>query len=238
MSRSRDRRPRRTSPLLPRRPIGLVVVALVALTLTACGDASGGTTATGANGPGPSSGPPLPSLLIQASDLPPDFRPSTGESAGYRFTLCGVDLEPTPATEQASARFATNEVGPFVEQRVRRYPDDSQAHVIDAMTAALRTCTTTTATDPSAPGRDTTFTVSPLDLPRFADQSVAWHQVAASSPQVPTDVVLMRQGRTIVLVTSYTFGRATDPDAVLAAARAAADRLTASGAPGGPETTP
>jgi hypothetical protein len=225
-------------PAPPRRParhlrrggrstVALTGLLLVGLVIAACGDPSGGP----AGAPTPSA-VPLSSLLLEPSALPAGFRPSSGQSTGYRFTLCGVDLEPTPAVEQVSARFATSEIGPFVEQRVRRYPDDSQRDVIEAMRTALASCSTTQATEAGGTHR-ATLAVSPLELPTFAEQSVAWHQVSTSSPQVPTDVVLMRRGRTIVLVTSYTFERATDPGTVLAVARAAAQRLTADGSPTG-----
>jgi hypothetical protein len=221
------RRPARARRRGGRRTVALTGLLLVVLTLAACGDPSGGP----AGAPTPSA-VPLDSLLLDPSALPAGFRPSSGQSTGYRFTLCGVDLEPTPAVEQVSARFARSEIGPFVEQRVRRYPDDSQRDVIEAMRTALATCTTTQATEPGGT-HGTALTVSRLELPTFAEQSVAWHQVSTSSPQVPTDVVLMRRDRTIVLVTSYTFERTTDPGTVLAAARAAAQRLTSGGSPAG-----
>jgi hypothetical protein len=207
----------------------------VALVLVGGLVACGSTTAPAAGGAdgAPSRSTPgtggVRAQLISAGDLPDGFRDSAGASPGYRLTLCGVDLEPTPVLDEAAARFAVSEIGPFVEQRVRRYPDDSQERVLTALAAALRTCTSTVAKDPSRPTQRTTLAISPLDVGDYGDQSVAWHQEPTSGPHVPTDVVLMRRGRTIALVTSYTFGRGLDLAAVRAAAAAAESQLAESG---------
>ncbi|GAB3680312.1 hypothetical protein [Angustibacter aerolatus] len=188
----------------------------------AAGDAqpSGSPTGSPGAGQGATTSEALQPLLVDATRLPDGFRESTGQAApGYRMTLCGVDLEPRPPAETATRRFARSGVGPFVEQRVRRYGDDSQAEVLVAMRQALRSCGETSATDPAS-GASTTMRVRPLQLRQFADDSVAWHQEAVDRP-VPTDVVLMRRGRTVVLVTSYTLGRVGDVGVVEQAATAA-----------------
>ncbi len=187
-----------------------------------------GCGAPGSAAPGqqPSPTTDLRGLLISAASLPARFRASTGESPAYRFTLCGVDLEPTAPVSSSSTRFARSEIGPFVEQRVRRYPDDSQRDVIAALRAALPTCASTRATDPASPGTATPFVVRTLALRQFGEDSIAWHQEVDGERPVPTDVVLMRKGRTIVLVTSYTFEAATDPQTILDAAAAAEAPLT------------
>lgn len=220
---------RRPRPHGPTRALAGTIALLLLGGVVACGSPTRPGQAADddrrPSGSAPAAPDGLRASLITADALPAGFRDSTGVAPGYRLTLCGVDLEPTPASDHVATRFAVSEIGPFVEQRVRRYPDDSQQRVLTAMAAALRTCTTTAAEDPSRPGQRTTFVITPLDVGRFADQSVAWHQEPTSGPHVPTDVVLMRRGRTIALVTSYTFGRSTDPAAIRAAAAAAATRL-------------
>lgn len=201
------------------RPSAPFIVLLGVATLVAVSACGAQSSATPAQPPGPATD--LRGLLITADSLPADFRASTGESRAYRFTLCGVDLEPTAPVATSSARFAQSEIGPFVEQRVRRYADDSQREVISAMRAALTTCTTTVATDPADPQSRTTFTMRSLDLRQFGEDSVAWRQQVDGDRPIPTDVVLMRKGRTVVLVTSYTFGRDTDPQTIVDAATAA-----------------
>lgn len=213
----------------PTRAVATAVALVLLGGLVACGSttapaAGGDTGAQSRSTPGTDG---VKAQLISADALPDGFRDSTGAAPGYRLTLCGVDLEPTPASDQAAARFAVSEIGPFVEQRVRRYPDDSQERVLTALAAALRACTSTVVQDPSRPTQRTSLSISPLDVGDYADQSVAWHQEPTSGPHVPTDVVLMRRGRTIALVTSYTFGRSPEPGAIRAAAAAAESRLGA-----------
>lgn len=234
-SRPHPGRPERTSDAPhPRAGLTRTLAGTIGLLLLGGLAACGSTTSSA--GAGAQDHPPATTTpggthaqLISADVLPGGFRDSTGVSPGYRLTLCGVDLEPTPAVDHSAARFAVSEIGPFVEQRVRRYPDDSQERVLTAMASALRTCTTSVAEDPAHPGQRTTFAITPLDVGRYADQSVAWHQEPTSGPHVPTDVVLMRRGRTIALVTSYTLGKVTDPAAIRAAAAAAESRLAAEG---------
>jgi hypothetical protein len=212
------------------RAVAAALALLLLGGVAACGDATP-PGAAGSSEPTRSTAAAgsLRTRLMSADVLPEGFRDSDGAAPGYRLTLCGVDLEPTPAVEQVATRFAVSEIGPFVEQRVRRYPDDSQERVLSALASAVRTCTSTVAHDPSRPGRRATLAITPLDVGAYADQSVAWHQEPTSGAHVPTDVVLMRHGRTIALVTSYTVGRSTDPAAIRAAAAAAASLLVADG---------
>ncbi|GAB3590624.1 hypothetical protein GCM10027446_05890 [Angustibacter peucedani] len=165
-------------------------------------------------------------VLVSPADLPEGFAASGGQSAGYRQTVCGVDIEPTPPVQQASARFSQGPVGPFVEQRVRVYPDDSATAVVAALRKALATCTSyqlpANGTAPAA-----TMAVRPLDLPQLGDESVAWRQVPQTDLPITTDVVLIRSGRTVVLMTSYALKEAPPETTVKQAATAAANRLGA-----------
>ena len=67
--------------------------------------------------------------------------------------------------------------------------------------------------------------VQPLDLPQLGDESVAWRQTPDTKLPITTDVVLIRSGRTVALVTSYALKRAPDAATAEQAATAAADLL-------------
>ncbi len=206
-----------------------VAVAVALLSSSACGVehrddalAPGASPGTG-SGTGSSA---ATSALISAADLPAGFADSGGQSAGYRQQVCGVDLEPSAPARTASARFSQGPVGPFVEQRVRVYADDTASSVMARLRTALAGCDqydlAATASAPAA-----SVAVEPLDLPQLGDESVGWRQVARSELPITTDVVLIRRGRTIVLVTSYALKAPPPTSTIEQAATAAADRLGA-----------
>ncbi|KQX66010.1 hypothetical protein [Angustibacter sp. Root456] len=201
----------------------VLAVGALALTLTACGVESspGVRPAAGVTGSRPAQ-----ALLVAASDLPEGFRDSGGQSPGYAQQVCGVDLEPSPPVQTADARFSQGPLGPFVEQRVRVYDDDSAAAMMARLRRALAACDhydlTASATAPAA-----SIDVEPLRLPALGEESLAWRQTPRTSLPVTTDVVLIRTGRTVVLVTSYALKQAPDGDTARVAAQAAAKRLSA-----------
>jgi hypothetical protein len=69
------------------------------------------------------------------------------------------------------------------------------------------------------------MSVEPLALPQLGEESVAWRQTPDTELPVTTDVVLIRSGRTVVLVTSYALKTAPPPATAEQVATAAADRL-------------
>ncbi|MGN6299603.1 MAG: hypothetical protein ACTHN8_00735 [Angustibacter sp.] len=211
-----------SSAVLSSARLALAVGALT-LVLTACGVEStdGVRPAAGVTGPRPAQ-----ALLVSASDLPDGFRDSGGQSPGYAQQVCGVDIEPTAPVRTADARFSQGPLGPFVEQRVRVYADDSATAMMARLRRALATCDhydlPASATAPAA-----RIDVRPLSLPTFGEESLAWRQTPRTTLPVTTDVVLIRSGRTVVLVTSYALKQAPDDDTARVAAQAAARRLSA-----------
>lgn len=214
------------SVLHPWSRVMVVVVAVVvgSLVVTGCGvEQRDDGVAPGATG---SRGPSAQQVLMRPEDLPDGFAPSAGQSEAYRQTVCGVDIEPSKPVQTASARFSQGPLGPFVEQRVRVYDDDSAAGVVQALRAALASCTSyQLPASASAPA--VTMAVRPLNLPQLGDESVAWRQVPQTDLPITTDVVLIRSGRTVVLVTSYAVKEAPPEATVEQAATAAANRLGA-----------
>lgn len=202
--------------------VGAVAVALAVLLLTSCGADDAGSAGTAAPGSTPVATPAASSLLVRAQDLPSGFRDSGGQDGGYRQTVCGVDIEPVPPVDSASARFSEGPLGPFVEQRVRVYAGDTD--VVSRVRAALEGCTKyslpATASGPAA-----VLDVQRLDVPPLGDESVAWSQTARTDVPITTDVVMIRSGNTVALVTSYALKTPPDPDVVMRAAQAVAARL-------------
>lgn len=216
--------PGRTNPCgatLPTRAACLLVSAI--LGLTGCGVESQGD---GVSARPSASGPSARALLVSAQDLPAGFADSGGQDENYRQSVCGVDLEPSKPVDTASARFSQGPVGPFVEQRVRIYADDSAAAVLKRLRTALASCSRySLPASGTAPA--VTFAVQPLALPRLGEDSVAWRQVPQTDLPITTDVVLIRTGRTVVLVTSYAIKEAPSEQTVQQAAQAAAQKFSA-----------
>ncbi|GAA4348371.1 hypothetical protein [Angustibacter luteus] len=198
-----------------------VLVGLVALLLGGCGAR---TSDAGSPGTPGSTARSANALLVGADDLPAGFAASAGQASTYRQQVCGVDLEPTKPVQTASARFSQGPLGPFVEQRVRVYDDDSATDVLADLREALKTCGSydLPASGSSAAVR---VAVQPLDVPQLGDESVAWRQAPDTQLPITTDVVLIRSGRTVALVTSYALKQAPDAATATQAATAAADLL-------------
>lgn len=161
---------------------------------------------------------------ITADDLPEGWRVSNPGGEGYRTTFCGVDLEPVAPVKTVRYRFTRSPVGPFLEQHVRAYADDTAAEVIAAIQAALPTCRESEAvgdgTNPSV-----RFTVEALTLSATAGadaDTVAWRQQPVGGGVV-SEIVLTRRGAAAVLLMAYSVRG--DPDrSALEAALAAVPR--------------
>lgn len=212
--------------LLPAKLFVLVLPAVAgSLALAGCGvGQAGDASAPGGGASGTADPASAQRVLLEPADLPKGFAASGGQSASYRQRVCGVDIEPGKPVQTASARFSQGPLGPFVEQRVRVYADDSAAGVVRALRTALASCTSyQLPASGAAPA--VTMAVRPLQLAQLGDESVAWRQVPQTDLPITTDVVLIRSGRTVVLVTSYALKQAPPAATVEQAATAAANRL-------------
>ena len=186
-------------------------LCLLTLTLTGCG---------GASDPAPAPTPvPAARYRVPVERLPDGWRASNPREGGYRTTFCGVDLEPTAPVDSARYRFAKGPVGPFLEQQIRSYAQNTAADVIGAIRTALPGCREFEAAgDESSPA--VRFTVEPLSLPSVAASSpdtVAWRQQPADGSGVVSDVVLTRRGTTAVVLVAYSLRDGPDRDALTAA---------------------
>ena len=179
-----------------RRPTLLALgICLLTLALAACG---------GSSDPAPAATPvPAAHYRVPVEQLPAGWRTSNPGGDGYRTTFCGVDLEPAAPVDSAHYRYAKSPVGPFLEQHVRSYTQNTAAEVIGAIQTALPGCREFEAAgDADYPA--VRFTAEPLDLPAASGpDTVAWHQKAADGSGVASDVVLTRRGTTAVALVAY-----------------------------------
>lgn len=155
-------------------------------TATATGGQASIATMTGGNGMGRR-------LVLGAGAVPPGWSDSTPrETGGYRMTICGVDLEPSAPIDGAQKRWQNSPNGPFLEQHVRVYADQTASTVLNGLARAIPSCPGYTATDSS--GGSATYTVEPLSVPG-ASGFVTWRQkltlpqpTAAATTQVPSPI--------------------------------------------------
>ena len=194
-----------------RRPTVLVLgLCLLTLALAGCG---------GSSDPAPAASPvPAAQYRVPVERLPAGWRASNPREGGYRTTFCGVDLEPVAPVDSARYRFAKGPVGPFLEQQVRSYAQNTAAEVIGAIQTALPGCREFEAAgDESSPA--VRYTVEPLSLPSAASgpDTVAWRQKPADGSGVASDVVLTRRGTTAVVLVAYSLRDEPDRAALVAA---------------------
>lgn len=175
-------------------------------------------------------------LLVPTSALPTGWTATPArDTRGYRMTVCGVDLEPSDPVDGAQQNWQASAAGPYLEQHVRVYADDTAATVTKALASKIPDCTTYTAKD--GDGGQSTFTVEKLSLDGAPAGVVAWRQrvripvpgsaTGTSSPttaEVVQDVAVRRTGASVVLLNAYGVGKNPD-DAVLV------DALKAIGSP-------
>lgn len=173
----------------------LLALGICLLTLTACG---------GPGDPAPAATPVPPAhYRVPVEQLPAGWRNSSPTEEGYRTTFCGVDLEPAAPVDSAHYRYAKSPVGPFLEQHVRSYTQNTAAEVIGAVQAALPGCREFEAAG-DADYPSVRFTAEPLDLPAASGpDTVAWRQKAADGSGVVSNVVLTRRGTTMVALVAY-----------------------------------
>lgn len=148
--------------------------------------------------------------LISVDDLPKDWRPSNDPQTGYRTQVCGVDLEPAAPAATAGARFSMGPFGPFVQQYVRSYADDTAERVITGLAGELPGCTSYVATG-TRQTKSATFLIKPLHLDSAGPGVVSWRQTPESDPGLITDLAFFRRGTTMIVFLSYSLRRDPDP---------------------------
>jgi hypothetical protein len=100
--------------------------------------------------------------------------------------------------------------GPFLQQYVRSYADDSAERVITGLTEALPGCTSYVATG-TKETKSATFQVEPLSLDSVGPEVVSWRQTSESSPGLTTDLAFVRRDQIMIVFLSYSLREKPDP---------------------------
>ena len=185
---------------VPRLPLLLLAVVITTV-VTACQQA-----------PEPVPPPEVrpEDYLISVGDLPKDWRPSNDPRTGYRTQVCGVDLEPSEPAATASARFSMGPFGPFVQQYVRHYADDTAEQVITGLAGQVPGCASYVATG-TRETKSATFLIKPLRLDSAGPGVVSWRQSPDTDPGLITDLAFFRRGNTMIVFLSYSLRHDPDP---------------------------
>jgi hypothetical protein len=164
-------------------------------------------------GPNPPTSAPVvrpEDYLIKVEDLPQDWRLSNDAQGGYRTQVCGVDVEPSPPAADASARFSMGPFGPFVQQYVRSYADDTAERVITGLSESLPGCTAYVGTGTKGT-KSARFLIKPLELDGAGPEVITWRQTPESDPGLTTDLAFFRRGNTMIVFLSYALRVQPDP---------------------------
>lgn len=114
-------------------------------------------------------------LMLNETFLPVGWNTTEPrDSGGFRMTICGVDIEPNEPIDGATKTWQRAPTGPWLEQHVRVYDDNTARDVLAALKAAVPDCKRYTATDEK--GGSSTFEVSPLTLRSATNNVVSWRQ--------------------------------------------------------------
>ena len=176
------------------------VLALGALLLTGCAD-------VGASGAAEADPPAAQDLLLSVEQVPEGFAEDGGENPQYRTTVCGVPVETVDPVDTASARFSLGPVGPFLEQRVRVYAEADGTAAVAALREALAGCESYTTEDGG-----TQVAVSPLEAGEHGDDAVALRLEPQGDLQAVNDVLLVRYGTAVVMLSALAIdGEEPDP---------------------------
>jgi hypothetical protein len=197
----------------------------------------GGSTATTSSEPTATTDPAIDAALTQAalalSDMPEGWteEPSDDSSSDSDNGICGKpDFERKDnKLGEKNLTFSGGDFGPIVIQNLVVFPE---ADAADAMAYAKDSVSCTEWTETDEEGIETTYTVEPLDLPTFGDESVAV-RISYDDPNlgtVITDTVYMRVG-TLLSAVAYISLNAPDLDQFQTILETAAQKMQSADVP-------
>lgn len=176
--------------------------------------------------------------LLTASDLPTGYvqQPAADDADDDESEFCPAldDLgETDEPTEEAEVAFAKEEAGAFgfttIVHNLGRFESEEAADAaFDEFSLGMQTCQTFDTSDDEGTFKGS---FAPLSFPNLGDETFAIHMVGDAESQGITidlagDFVVVRQGRTIMLLFTIGFGRGIVPTAELEPiVRKAADKL-------------
>jgi hypothetical protein len=234
--------------------VKIVLTAVVAVLVTACGSSSGpakpaaATPSASAASPSPAATPPpgaltsakLGTALIGVADLPKGYTrdavtrgtslaisASDGKCArGFEGVNTVQKKGPLAVFAEARISFSKGTTGPFLRDSVSSYATKAKAaRFLAAVHSVFRQCPTFQATNPKTQ-RVTAVRLSPLDFPHVGDEgvSVSAEVGATNGPSVRFLLVFVRQGQHVAYVAEIANGVA-DPAVLERAVRAQVKKL-------------
>lgn len=167
----------------------------------------------------------LSAALLTAADLPPGWRESAPAPANDGgLPLCGEDLGGGDGDTAPSVRFQRGAGGPVLTQTIPLLPPGAAVYVWERVQEILRPCEWEQVT---AAGLRISGSLSPLDLPRIGDDSIALRlELRAAGGAIQGDIVALLRGDAIALIAQLGGVDAPpDTELTLLAARRAERRL-------------
>jgi len=212
------------------RPKAAIAAAVLVLS-AASGMAATPGMAANAAPPGQFTSAQLSARLLRTADLPGwqgyHFVPHFPDSSNRPACLAAIDgldsVNPPSGVTEAQAAFARSVSGPWILQTLRSYPGNASAKAFSAATTTLSGCATFELYW-NQPSEDATETIQPLGSVRLGAQSwSAAIAVISSIPQAET-LILVRVGKSTMLLEVATADDVPMP--TFAQARAIAARAT------------
>ena len=152
-------------------------------------------------------------LLIDADQLPKNYRAANGQDYPGELKVCGVRLEPEGVRGFAMKRYTRTVVGPFLYEFVFVGSNAANQRLVHKMEQRLETCSKDIVT--GGEGR-TTYEVSALrQLPRYGQASVAF-RLDPRPRGIRSEYVLIKHGDALVLLFTVAPGGVSPPRALLA----------------------
>jgi hypothetical protein len=212
------------------------------LTLTACTTGGGAgpshPSSTLRTPPAPPTRPPatsspqppppadLQTLLLRRGDLPSGFtaRQLTSRNLPSDLTGCAPlqQLTGDSIGRHAQAEFFQMPIGPWIDEAVIAPAGKPAATLTATLAKAIAGCSSVTVTEG---GQRVRLALTPATVSAAGDETHGYHATGTlGGIPLDMDIVLIRTGGLVLLVTNTSIGGTTDPALTATATRAAAAR--------------
>lgn len=197
---------------------GILIVIWLAVTGTGCGarpapppapspQSPAGTAASAGTSAGPAVRD-LSSALLGEEDLP-GFTVSGEPAAGETPAGCaGLDFDPESGADgHAEVLLKQSEFGPFIRERLLRFPPGGAEALVAKVRSVTDTCRSFTTRDPMVGTVE--FRVSPLDVGAMADATAAIRLTGEAKDfnvLLYQDLAAVRLGDTVIMISQVSPG--------------------------------
>ncbi|MER6576755.1 hypothetical protein [Nonomuraea sp. NPDC001023] len=181
--------------------------------------------------------PPLSRGLLTAADLPKGYHAWTAEHQAYSASskpACSKTMDElefsTPrfrGVEYARAGFAKGDLGPWIMENLRRYPDASTAdhdftRILDVLSGCSAFSQTYTGQDPAV----ITVTLTPIRMAKVGSRSKAlWVTAKTNGTWTYGEILVLSRVRGTFMILSQLGFRRPSPNTAQAIADRAAARM-------------